>query len=207
MDEENANHVMWTAAIGIKPHNLCIGRSTGSIPLKFSEAIKQDFGTIASLSFDMHETQGLSKVCSFQTWLLGKPRSIRSSFLANAAMLSSKAGMFSWLKAVSAHVWEASAHPVLLVQTSSRSSIYSTGQNCLIDERDIDLMHCQHVCTLHAGGHLTDDMSTTLSHRQYDQCCLLALPKKKEMYLASYLEAPIPIAHCSTCLQSQTAMV
>jgi len=52
----------------------------------------------------MHETQGLSKVCSFQTWLLGKPRSIRSSFLANAAMLSSKAGMFSWLKAVSAHV-------------------------------------------------------------------------------------------------------
>jgi len=105
--------------------------------------IKQDLGTIESLSFDMRETQGLSKVCSFQTWLLGKPCSIRSSFLAKAAMLSSKAGMSSWLKAVSAHVWEASAHPVLLVQTSSRSSIYSTGQNCLLDARDIDLMHCQ----------------------------------------------------------------
>lgn len=52
----------------------------------------------------MHETQGLSKVCSCQTWLLGKPRSMRSSFLAKAAMLSSKAGMSSWLKAVSAHV-------------------------------------------------------------------------------------------------------
>ncbi|KAA6420527.1 MAG: hypothetical protein FRX49_09688 [Trebouxia sp. A1-2] len=47
---------------------------------------------------------GLSKVRSVQTWLLGKPRSIRSSFLAKAAMLSSKAGMSSWLKAVSAHV-------------------------------------------------------------------------------------------------------
>ena len=68
----------------------------------FYEAIKQDLGTIVFLSFDM--LIGLSKVRSFQTWLLGKPRSIRNSFLAKATMLSSKAGMSSWLKAVSAHV-------------------------------------------------------------------------------------------------------
>ena len=92
------------AAIAIKPHNMGSCHVTDSTPLYFSEAMKLYLGTIMSLSFGMHETQGLSKARRFQTWLLGKPRSIRSSCLAKAAMLSSKAGMSSWLKAVSAHL-------------------------------------------------------------------------------------------------------
>ena len=53
----------------------------------------------------------------------GKPRSIRSTILAKLAMLSSIGAMSSMLKGVSAQVWVASAHSLLLVHTSSRSSI------------------------------------------------------------------------------------
>ncbi len=54
------------------------------------------------------------------------------------------------------------------------------------------------VCTSHAGGYRTAEKSLTLSHRQYDQCSLLALPQQYETYLASYLGAPVPTVQCRT---------
>ena len=53
-----------------------------------------------------------------------------STRLANLVMLASKEGMFSCVKGVSAQVEEDSAHSLLLVHTSSRSSIYSQGNSC-----------------------------------------------------------------------------
>lgn len=56
---------------------------------------------------------------------------MHSTRLANLAMLASKDGMFSCVKGVSAQVEEDSAHSLLLVHTSSRSSIYRPGNSCI----------------------------------------------------------------------------
>ena len=58
------------------------------------------------------------------TWLGGKPFSIRITRLANLAMLSSREVMLSCVKGVCAHVQDSSAHSLLLVHSSSRSSIF-----------------------------------------------------------------------------------
>lgn len=60
----------------------------------------------------------------------GRPRSMRRTPLTNLAVQSSKEDMSSRVKGVCAQAREASAHSLLLVHTSSRSSICKQSNSC-----------------------------------------------------------------------------